>query len=165
LHMFSHVLVLTLAWAAYFVARATANGENYKRQKLVITLSGFASAVVFLVMTVLMAYRSIRGFFEKDMEVMPAAIAVAIVGLVVNGLSAYLLHREEDKSDPNLKAAFMHVMSDMVLSVFAIVSLAVVQFWDVRWVDSALGLVAAMVFLYWAVRLLISSGRQIISAV
>lgn len=162
-HMLSHVLVLLLAWSAYFYIKQKGNEITHAQQHKVISLSGFAGAVIMLLITCSMIYESVTGFFhEKEIDVSIEALLVAVIAIVVNGASAFFLHREEEKADVNLRAAYLHVLSDVVLSVFAIVSLLAVKYFGLVILDSALALLGALVILKWSVELIRKSWSEVL---
>jgi cation diffusion facilitator family transporter len=161
-HMLSHVLVLLLAWLAYYYIRKKQNKITHKQQHRVISLSGFASAVAMLVITLFMIFESIESFQNSEIDVTNGALLVSVIGLVVNGVSAFLLHREEEKRDVNLYAAYLHAISDVVISFFAIISLVVVKYTGFVKLDSVLALVGALVILKWSVELIQKSWQEIL---
>lgn len=161
-HMLSHVLVLLLAWSAYFYILRKKTTITHQQEHRIISLSGFASAVIMLLITCGMVYQSLTGFFDNHIEVGTEALLVAVIAVVVNGVSAFLLHREEVKSDVNLQAAYLHVISDVVLSLFAIVSLLAIKYFDWKMLDSVLALVGAVVILKWSVDLIRKSWHEVL---
>ena len=161
-HMLTHVLVMSLAWAAYWYLKQEHNENNQQLKERVISLSAFASAVVLLVVTLLMIVESVRKFFNLDIDASDGALAVSVIGLVVNGASAFFLHREEEHRDLNMHAAYLHVMSDVVISIFAIVALFAARFWDFKILDPICGLLSALIIIRWAVGLVRKSWHQII---
>jgi cation diffusion facilitator family transporter len=102
------------------------------------------------------------------------AITVAGVGLVVNLLCATLLrspetrhdegHRHSHQHDHNLRAAFIHVVTDALTSVFAVLALLAVHFWNIRWVDPAVAILAALLIGIWAASLLRETSRVLLDA-
>jgi cation diffusion facilitator family transporter len=161
-HMLSHVLVLMLAWAAYFYIRKRGREITHDKQSKVIALSGFASAVIMLLITLFMIYESVKVFFDLDVEVTNETLLVAIIGLLVNGASAYFLHREEEKTDVNLQAAYLHVVADVLLSFLAIVSLVFARYTDIKILDSVFALVGAAIILKWSIGLIRKSWNEIL---
>ena len=161
-HMLSHVLVLLLAWSAYFYILRNKNEITHAQQHKVISLSGFASAVIMLLITIGMIYESVSGFFDVKAVVTNEALLVAVIAIAVNGASAFFLHREEEKTDVNLQAAYLHVMSDVVLSVFAIISLLAIKYFDLKILDSVLALFGALVILKWSIELIRKSWREVL---
>lgn len=162
-HMLSHVLVLILAWGAYLYIRLRKGELNRAKEHRVLALSGFAGAVVLLVVTGFMIYEAIEHFLRADVVVSIESFGVALFGLIVNAVSAFVLHREEEKMDLNLKAAYFHVLSDMLLSCLALISLAAVYFADAKWLDPLLGLVGSAVILRWSIGLISKSWREVLS--
>lgn len=161
--MLSHVLVLLLAWSAYFYIKQKGNEITHAQQHKVISLSGFAGAVIMLLITCSMIYESTSGFFQnKQIDVTNEALLVAVIAILVNGVSAFFLHREEEKADVNLRAAYLHVISDVVLSVFAIIALAGVKYFEFRMLDSILALLGALVILKWSIELIRKSWGEVL---
>jgi Co/Zn/Cd efflux system component len=100
------------------------NEITHAQQHKVIALSGFASAVIMLLITLGMIYESATGFFDTHANVDNETLLVAVIAVIVNGISAFFLHREEEKSGcESYRRLTLHVFSDVVLSVFAIIAL------------------------------------------
>lgn len=161
-HMMSHVLVLALAWLAYAYLKRRHKENNHRLQTRVLSLSAFASSIVLLVVTIGMIYESILKFSHPDLDVTDGALIVAVIGLVVNGISAFFLHREEDHHDLNMRAAYLHVVSDVVISIFAIVSLFAARWFGWVIIDPVCGLISALIILKWAVELIRKSWVEIV---
>ena len=161
-HMLTHVLVMSLAWVAYWYLKKKHKEGSQKFKDRVISLSAFASAIVLLVVTIMMTVESIEKFFHPDIDATDGALLVSVIGLVINGISAYVLHREEGHMDLNMHAAYLHVVSDIVISVFAIISLFAARFFDLKVLDPICGLLSALIIIRWAVGLIRKSWGQIV---
>ena len=162
-HMLTHVLVMALAWAAYWYLKKDNHENDQDLKRRVISLSAFASAIVLLIVTIVMIVESIEKFFNLDIDASDGALLVAVIGLAVNGASAFLLHREEDHSDLNLQAAYIHVLSDVVISIFAIISLFAGRWWGYKLLDPICGLVSALIIIKWAADLIRKSWGEIVA--
>jgi cation diffusion facilitator family transporter len=162
-HMLSHVLVMLLAWLAYWYIRTRHSPSGAVREQRVLALSGFASATILLIVTLYMVFETFEQLTEPRTVVSGESFAVAVFGLLVNAASAYVLHREEEKMDLNLKAAYVHVLSDVLLSIMAIVSLTVIYFSDWKWIDPLLGLAGSAVILRWSISLIFKSWRVVLA--
>jgi cation diffusion facilitator family transporter len=104
------------------------------------------------------------------------AIAVAILGLIVNLLSAFILqdhhdHHEHDHQhehnhhqDHNLKAAYLHVLADALTSVLAIIALLLGKYLGWNWLDPIMGIIGALVITRWAWSLLKDTGPILLDA-
>tara|TARA_R110002049_G_scaffold130820_4_gene289309 strand:+ start:7164 stop:7757 length:594 start_codon:yes stop_codon:yes gene_type:complete len=98
------------------------------------------------------------------------ALIVAVVGLIVNGLSAWLLastpHEHGDghehHHDHNLRGAYLHVLADALTSILAIVALLAGKFWGANWLDPAMGIVGAMLVGHWSIGLIRQSSRVLL---
>jgi len=161
-HMASHVLTLGLTWAAYVFIRQMEKQKHYHFDKeRMLALSGFTSAVLLLVVAVLMAIESIEHFLEPHPIALNEAILVAIIGLVVNGISAFFLHPPHGDHDHNLKAAYLHVLADCLTSVFAIIALGVSILFDFYQLDALSGVISAIVVAKWAIQLMKNAGKEL----
>ncbi|MGF1491645.1 MAG: CDF family Co(II)/Ni(II) efflux transporter DmeF [Microcoleaceae cyanobacterium] len=166
-HMATHVAAFGITIFAYQYARSHATDPKYTfGTGKVSVLGGFASAVALAVIAFLMALESIERFFQPQSIQFNEAIGVAILGLIVNLVSAWLLqdhhghHDHHDhhsdrehhhlNQDQNLRAAYFHVLADALTSVFAIVALFAGKLLGWVWMDALMGVVGAGVITKWA---------------
>ncbi len=89
---------------------------------------------------------------------------VAVIGLLANAASAWVLSRQRENS-LNVEGAFLHVIVDMLGSVAVIVAAIVIHFTGWTWADSVASLVIAAMVLPRAVKLLRSSLRVLLDQV
>lgn len=181
LHMGSHAAALTITAFAYFYARKHASNRRFSfGTGKVNALAGFSSAVLLAVFALMMAGESIHRFFNPVDIVFNQAILVAIVGLVVNGISVFILgdnhdhhhghaHHEHDHHDHhhghhdhNLRAAYLHVMADALTSLFAIFALLAGKYFGLLWMDPAMGVVGAILVAKWSWGLLKDTSRVLL---
>ncbi|QUS60348.1 CDF family Co(II)/Ni(II) efflux transporter DmeF [Synechocystis sp. PCC 7338] len=161
-HMATHVAAFGITLFAYQYARRHASNPQYTYGTgKVSVLGGFASAVALGVVAFMMAFESVGRFFHPHGIQFSEAIAVAILGLLVNLASAWLLQDHDDHhhhahdhdhghQDHNLRAAYFHVLADALTSILAIIALVAGKFWGWIWLDAAMGLVGAAVIIRWA---------------
>lgn len=163
-HMASHVFALGLTWIAYFVARKYSQTETYSFSKeKILALSGYTSAVFLLLVAIIMAIESV-GRLINPMEILfKEAIVVAIIGLIVNGVSAVFLHHDHDHGDHNIRSAYLHVLADGLTSLTAIVALIVGMYQNIYWLDSLSGIISSVVITKWAIDLIKGSGKDLIN--
>ena len=181
-HMSSHAVALGLSVFAYACARRYANDRRFAfgTWKIEI-LGGYTSAVLLLCVAALMAFQSA----ERLMSPLPIhynqAIALAVVGLVVNLVCAWLLrdnphhghdhdhshhhdHGSHQHQDLNLRAAYLHVLADAATSVLAIVALVGGKTWGAVGLDPMMGIVGAILVAIWARGLLRETGKVLLDA-
>ena len=162
-HMSSHAFALGLSWMAYVIVRKYAHSDkvSFKKEKL-LALSGFTSAIVLQLIAILMAIQSIQRLINPLEIRFSEAIFVAIIGLVVNVISAVALHHHEEHSDHNIRSAYLHVIADGLTSVTAIIALTAGMFLNLYWLDAVSGIISAIVITRWAVGLIRNSGLELI---
>lgn len=169
-HMATHVAAFGIAVFAYRYARRHAHDPQYTFGTGKVTiLGGYTSAVVLGVTALTITLESITRLVEPVTIQFNQAIAIAILGLLVNLVSAWLLqdndhHHDHDHNqhdhdqDRNLKAAYIHVLTDALTSILAIIALFAGKYWGWVWLDAAMGLVGAAVIFKWAYGLVKDTG-------
>ena len=175
LHMASHATALGIAVFAYVIARRLAADQRFSfGVGKINSLAGFASAVLLLGFAVVMATESVARLISPVSISFDQALIVAVVGLVVNGFSAWLLastpHNHEDEKnhdhghhhDHNLRGAYLHVLADALTSILAIVALLAGKFWGANWLDPAMGIVGAALVASWSIGLIRQSSRVLL---
>lgn len=162
-HMGSHVLVIGLNWAAYVLVRRLENkGTTQYDSDKILNLSAFTSGIFLILMAVFIIVEAIErltsneGFLNYGF-----ALSTAIVGLIANTISASVLHGHHGTTDYNSHAAYLHVLSDALTEIGAIIGLLCAMFWNISWIDSLVAVVSAIVVLRWAKRLLWDTGRAL----
>ena len=175
LHMASHATALGIAVFAYVIARRLAADQRFSfGVGKINSLAGFASAVLLLGFAVVMATESVDRLISPVSISFDQALVVAVVGLLVNGFSAWLLastpHNHEDEKnhdhghhhDHNLRGAYLHVLADALTSILAIVALLAGKFWGANWLDPAMGIVGAALVASWSIGLIRQSSRVLL---
>ncbi len=175
-HMGTHAAALGITVFAYNYARRHADNPRYSfGTGKVGALGGFASAMVLVVVALLMIVESLQRLFVPVVIRFNEAIAVAVVGLVVNLVSALILQGhhhphspdEEHKhpQDHNLRAAYIHVLADAMTSVLAIIALIAGKMFGWVRMDPLMGIVGAIVILRWSYNLLRDTSSILLDSV
>lgn len=170
-HMATHAGALAVAAAAYGYARRHARNPRYTfGTGKVGDLAGFASALLLLLTALFIAVESGLRFFQPIHVAFGEATLVAVVGLIINIISAVLLGHDHSHdhgqgeghgeghahghADNNLRAAYVHVLTDALTSVLAIGALLAGRYLGWWWMDPAVGLLGAVVIARWALGLM-----------
>jgi cation diffusion facilitator family transporter len=176
LHMSTHAGALLIAALAYTYSRRYVNDTRltFGTGKFG-DLAAFTSAIALAMIALLIGYESVDRLINPVPIAFNQAIPIAVAGLGVNLLSAFLLsddhhgrdHHHVDEHehghahihrDHNLRAAFVHVMADAAVSVLVIVGLIAGRVFGWIWMDPVMGLVATVVILSWSWTLIRSAG-------
>ena len=186
-HMSTHAGAMLITALAYGYARRHADNPRFSfGTGKMGDLAGFASAVVLAIVALLIAWESFLRLTNPVPIRFEQAIAVAVIGLVVNLVSARLLHggpghhhhghdhrhdhhhADHDHGrhghDNNLRAAYLHVLADALTSVLAIAALLVGRSYGWLWADPAMGVVGALVIARWSWGLIRDAGGVLLDA-
>lgn len=164
IHMGGHAVALGLAASAYYLARRYARDRRLSLGSGKINdLAAYTSALLLGVSTLWLMLESGRRLLYMEPLQPLEAMVVAVIGLAVNLLSAWLLagaddhhhnhehdHEHGTHGDHNLRAALLHVMADAATSVAAILGLLGAWLWGWHWLDPAIAMVASLVILRWS---------------
>ncbi len=163
IHMGSHVLAIGLSWLAYVIVRKVSNSEKYNGDSnKILSLSGYSSGLILLIFAFFILIEAFHRFINPEVIIYKDAILVAIIGLVINIASAFLLHHDHEHSDHNIRAAYLHVIADALTSVSAIVGLIVAMVWDIAFIDPIVAILSSIVIIKWSVGLLKDSGKVLL---
>jgi cation diffusion facilitator family transporter len=163
IHMGSHVLAIGLSWIAYVIVRKVSEKGNYKgNTDKILSLSGYSSGLMLLIFAFVILYEAVGRFMSPSAIQYKEAILVAIIGLIVNIVSAFLLHHEHEHSDHNIKAAYLHAIADALTSVTAIVGLTAAWLFGIVWLDALGAIISSFVIIRWSVGLLKDSGKVLL---
>ncbi|BCH35225.1 cation transporter [Mesorhizobium sp. L-8-10] len=179
-HMATHAGALAVAAGAYAFARRHAHDRRFSfGTGKVGDLAGFASALILALVALGIGVESVGRLFDPRPVAFGEATLVAVLGLVVNALSALLLsgghrhgrhhhdhenHAHHGHRDNNLRSAFAHVLADALTSVLAIVALVAGRYLGWIWLDPVMGIVGAIVIASWSWSLLRDTAGVLLDA-
>ena len=188
LHMASHATALGIAVFAYAYTRRFAADPRYSfGTGKVNALAGFTSAVLLALFAAGIVAESVERVIDPVDIAFNQAIVVAIIGLLVNGVSVLILavprddphhhhdhrhgqdhdhHHHHDHhhggSDHNLHGAYLHVLADSLTSILAIAALLMGKYVGAVWTDPAMGIVGAVLIARWSWSLMRSTSHVLL---
>jgi cation diffusion facilitator family transporter len=162
-HMATHVGALGLASLAYAASRRYAGHRTFTLGTGKIrALAGYTSALVLGLTALVMIVESVQRLFTPRTIDVAGSLPVAVLGLLVNVLSVFLLHdhdhdhehehdhpHEHDHHDHNHRAALLHVVADTLTSALAIAALLAVHYVGWTWLDALTGVLGGVLILHW----------------
>jgi cation diffusion facilitator family transporter len=175
-HMGTHAAALGITVFAYRYARRHADDQRYSFGTGKVTaLGGWSSAVVLAIVALLMAIESFKRLILPKAIQFNEAIVVAVLGLMVNLISAFLLqahhyhdhdHNSHDTThhDHNLRGAYLHVLADALTSLLAIIALFTGKAFGWVWMDPMMGVVGSVIIVRWAYSLLRDTGMVLLDS-
>lgn len=190
-HMSTHALALGIAALAYRFARTYAKDSrlSFGTGKFG-ELAGFSSALILAMIALFIGYESVTRLINPVDIGFSQAIPIAVVGLIVNLASAWLLHDDDHHHhhdahghdhddghhhrhehghhhhhDTNRRAAYVHVLADALTSVLAIVALLAGRYFGLAWLDPVMGLAGTVIILAWSWTLVKSASAVLLDAV
>lgn len=186
-HMSSHAVAIGLSALAYAAARRYAKDPRFAFGTWKIeVLAGFTSAIFLLGVAALMVVGSLERLLSPQPIHYPEAMAVGVLGLVVNLVCAWMLghahhghghhdhghghghqdtdtgHEHAHQHDLNLKSAYVHVIADAATSVLAIVALLGGWIYGWSWLDPVMGIAGAVLVAIWAQGLIKETARVLL---
>ena len=181
LHMASHAAALSINAFAYVYARRHARDASYCfGTGKVNALGGFTGAVLLAFFALVMVWESIGRIMAPTAIAFNQAIFVALLGLVVNGASVFVLgdghqhdhdepdgkvhhdHDHDHHHDHNLRSAYLHVLADALTSLLAIFALLAAKYYGLLWMDPMMGIVGALLVTRWSLGLLRSTSAVLL---
>jgi cobalt-zinc-cadmium efflux system protein len=145
-HNLGDVLGLVCAWTAIYLGRRPPGGKFTYGLGRSSVLAALANAVLLLLACGAIAWEAI-GRIASPPAVAGATVAgVAAVGIVLNGVSAWMLHGGSH-DDLNRRSAFIHMLGDAAVSAGVLVSGLLILFTGFTWLDPAVSLLIVAVIL------------------
>lgn len=146
-HNLSDVASMGLALFACILATRHANGKytyGYKKSTILVSV---ANAVILLVAVSLIMIESISKIIRPENVEGDWIIITAAIGVLINGFTTWLFNKDR-KKDLNIKATYMHMLADTLVSVGVIISGVAIKFTGWNIIDPIIGLVIALIILH-----------------
>ena len=147
-HMLSDSISLAIALIAFKLAEKAANHSKtfgYKRFEI---LAAVLNGVTLILIALYIFYESIERFANPPEVATTGMLIISVIGLSVNILVAWIMMRGGDtEGNLNMHGAFLHVLSDMLGSVGAIVAALLIMFFGWGWADPLASVIVAILVL------------------
>lgn len=163
-HNLSDVATLALSLLAFKLAkRKPTQSYTYGYKKTTI-LAALTNAVVLCIAVGMLGYESIVRLINPEAVRGGAVAIVAGIGMAINLASAMLFFKGKEH-DLNTKGAFLHLLTDALVSLGVVVSGIIIRYTDWYWLDGAVSIVVLAAILISTWSLLTGSLRLSLDAV
>jgi len=155
-HMLTDVAALTLTlFAIWFAQRPATSKKTYGYYRLEI-LAAFVNGIALVLLSIWIIYEAMQRWQSPPQIAATPLTIIAFGGLVINVISAYLLHSDH-KHDLNMRGAFLHVVGDLLGSVAAIVAGVLIWTMGWLWADALGSILISAIIILGAWRLILDS--------
>ncbi|MFJ7669708.1 cation diffusion facilitator family transporter [Lysinibacillus sp. NPDC097195] len=147
-HMLSDSISLAIALLAFkFGEKAASYSKTYGYKRFEI-LAAVLNGVTLILIALFIFYEAIERFVNPPEVATTGMLIISVIGLLINVLVAWIMMRGGDTQDNlNMRGAFLHVLSDMLGSVGAIIAALVIMFFGWGWADPLASVIVALLVL------------------
>jgi len=134
---------------------------GYKKTTILVAL---LNAAILLLSLGAIGYEALHRLMAPEPLPGKTISIVAAIGIAINAITALLFLKGKDK-DLNIRSAFLHLLSDAIVSAALVIGGIIIFYTHLYWIDSALSLLVAIVILFSSWQLLRDSLRLSLDAV
>ncbi len=145
-HNFSDAVGLLMAWAAWWLGKKGPQPSFTYGYRGASIMAALLNALLLLVAIGGIVWEAVQRLMHPDLVAGMTVMWVAAGGIVVNGVTAWLF--TQGQSDLNIRAAFLHLLSDAVVSAAVVIAGFVMMQTHWVWLDPALSLVVSAVIVW-----------------
>ncbi len=148
-HMLTDVAALSLTLAAiWFAARPATEKKTFGYYRYEI-LAAFVNGIALVLISLWVIYEAFERLNAPQDVKGFQMTAVAVGGLIVNIIAAFLLHGGHEH-DLNMRGAWLHVMGDLLGSVAAIIAGVAILAFGWVWADAASSVLISLIIIFSA---------------
>jgi cobalt-zinc-cadmium efflux system protein len=163
-HNLSDVLGLGLAWGAVYLSKKEVSDRYSYGLKSSSIMAALINALVLSIAIGAIVLGAIQRLVHPNPMDGKIVIVVAAIGILVNGFTAYLFS-SSDKSDLNLRGAFLHMLSDALISLGVVIAGVVYLQTGWTWIDPVVSIFVSVVIFFSTIGLLRESANLALHAV
>lgn len=145
-HMLTDAAALLLAWVGFRIGRRASDARRTFGYMRFEVLAGLVNALTLFALVAWIVWEAVQRLRSPGEVLAGPMLVVAVVGLLVNCVVFWILHRG-DQSHVNIKGATLHVLGDLLGSVAAIVAALVIHFTGWMAIDPILSVMVCLLIL------------------
>ena len=134
LHNLSDTFATFIAYLATIIGKREANQKRTFGYKRLEILAALVNAVILIVMSVFLLKEAWHRWHNPAPINSMIMLMVGMIGLLAN-LYAVLILRKEASKSINVKAAYIHLISDSLSSVMVIIGGVMIRIFNISWID------------------------------
>ncbi|WP_158701748.1 cation diffusion facilitator family transporter [Lentibacillus sp. Marseille-P4043] len=146
-HMLSDAISLGVGVLAFVMGEKVANYSKTYGYKRFEILAALFNGVTLILISLYIIYEAYHRFTDPPEVASTGMLIIACIGLVVNIVIAWILMRGDTKENLNLRAAFLHVLGDLLGSIGAIVAALLIMFFNWGWADPLASVIVSILIL------------------
>jgi len=156
IHNFTDVASLIISYIANILSGKKQNLSHTFGFKRAEIIAAFINGLSLIVISFFLAYEAIERLIKPEIVDTTYVIWLSLVAIIGNGLSVILLKKEANQS-LNMKSAYVHLLSDFMVSVVVLIGGIIMKYYPVYWLDPALTLIISIYLLVLSFRIVIES--------
>ncbi|CZR05661.1 cation diffusion facilitator family transporter [Trichococcus collinsii] len=137
LHNLNDVLSIVISWFAVKMAEKKHDKKNTFGYRRATIIAAVINATLLIIMSLFLFREAYFKFIQPEKINALLVIVIAAIGIVLNAVAVYLLHKSSG-DDLNMRAVYLHFLSDALSSVGVIVGGVVIYYFDAYWIDPLL---------------------------
>ncbi len=162
-HNFSDFTAILISYIAYRIGKKGATPQNTFGYRRVEIMAALLNVMILAGASIFILYGAFKRLSSPEIVSGEIVIWAAAVGILGNGFSAWLLHRDS-KHNLNVRGAFLHMMGDFLTSVVVLISGVVLVFFPWYWLDPLLSILIVVFILMNCWSILKSSTMILMNA-
>ncbi len=157
MHNFSDVLALVIAYVANRLAAKPSTKEYTFGLKRAEILAALFNALVLVGIGIFLIGEALHKFFHPQPIESSWVIWLGVLSIVLNSASVLLI-QEDSHENMNIKAAYLHLLTDVMTSVAVVIGGIVMAIWNIFWVDPLISILIALYLIKAAISLIKESS-------
>ncbi len=153
LHNFSDVLSLILAYGAHLLSKRKQSFTKTYGFKRAEVLAAFVNASTLILIAIYLIAESFKRFFQPEKIDSNLVIWLATFSVLANGASVLLMTRDA-KNNLNMRAAYWHLLSDMLTSIAVLAGGLVMKYTGKYGIDALLSIIIGIYLIFLGIKLL-----------
>ncbi len=146
IHNFSDFTAVLISYVAYRMGQKSASFQNTFGYRRIEIIAALINVAILVGASGFIVYGALRRLAEPEIVKGALVMLIAGVGVLGNGVSAWLLHRDS-KHSLNIRGAFLHMLGDLLTSVVVVINGLVLIFKPWYWLDPLLSLMIVLFIL------------------